>query len=104
MHEGAMNRKELIRKYVATPRPAGVYRVRNTVTGKSLLGSSSDLPGMLNRQRFQLENGLHPDKELRADWNRLGPECFEFETLDRLTTSDDPGHDPSEDLRALKEM
>jgi hypothetical protein len=37
------DRKELIRRYKETPRPGGVYRVRNIIGGKSLLGSSPDL-------------------------------------------------------------
>jgi RimJ/RimL family protein N-acetyltransferase len=98
------DRKALVREYLETPRPAGIYRVRNKVSGKSLVGSSPDLPGMLNRQRFQLEGNLHPDKELQADWNDLGSGAFTFETLDLLKPSDDPGYDSTEDLRALKEM
>ena len=58
------DRKARIRKYKETPRPAGVYRVRNTVTGKLLIGSTSDLPAMLNRQRFQLEMGADPAGDL----------------------------------------
>jgi hypothetical protein len=99
-----MDRKALVREYLETPRPAGVYRVLNRASGKSLLGSSPNVPGVLNRQRFQLNNGSHPDNELQADWNALGPDAFTFETLDLLKPSDDPGYDPSEDLRALKEM
>jgi len=101
---GRADRKVLVREYLEAPRPAGVYRVRNTASGKSLLGSSPNVPGVLNRQRFQLQNGSHPDKELQSDWNDLGPDAFTFETLDLLKPSDDPGYDPSEDLRALKEM
>jgi len=97
-------RKSFNREYKNTPRPVGIYRVRNSVTGKSLVGSSTDLPGMLNRQRFQLENGLHPDRELQRDWNELGADAFEFETLDRLKPSEEPGYDPTEDLAALKDM
>ncbi|MCX6092506.1 MAG: GIY-YIG nuclease family protein [Candidatus Bipolaricaulota bacterium] len=99
-----MDRKALVREYLETPRPAGVCAIRNTATGKTLLGSSPNLPGVLNRQRFQLENGSHPDVELQADWNTLGPDAFAFETLDLLKPSDDPGYDPSEDLRVLKAM
>ena len=97
-------RKEFSRQYKSRPRPAGIYRVRNTVTRKSLVGSSTDLPGMLNRQRFQLENGLHPDQELQSDWDELGAEAFEFEVLEQLKPSDEPGYDPSEDLAVLKQM
>lgn len=99
-----IDRKALRRAYKETPRPAGIYRVRNIATGKSLVGSTSDLPGMLNRQRFQLEQGTHCDKELQNDWNALGPDGFEFETLDRLEPKTEPTYDPAEDLRALKEM
>ncbi len=99
-----MDRKALVRRYKETPRPAGVFRVLNTETGRVLLGSSTDLPGMLNRQRFQLENNLHPDKELQRDWKELGPAAFTFDVLDVLKPSDDPSYNPSEDLRTLKGM
>ena len=99
-----MDRKARIRHYKETPRPMGLYRVRNTVNGKSLVGASVDLPAILNRQRFQLESGLHPNRALQRDWNELGPEAFEFEILDTLKPPDQPGYNPSEDLRMLEEM
>jgi hypothetical protein len=99
-----IDRKARIREYKETPRPAGVYRVRNTATGRSLVGSTANLPGMLNRQRFQLENGSHPDRELQRDWNEFGPDAFVFEVLDRLEPQDEPAYDPAEDLHVLKEM
>jgi len=101
---GRVDRKALVREYLETPRAAGVYGVRNTASGKTFLGASPNLSGMLNRQRFQLQNGSHPDKELQADWNDLGRDAFAFETLDLLKLSDDPGYDPTEDLRTLKTM
>ncbi|MBU1701800.1 MAG: GIY-YIG nuclease family protein [Candidatus Eisenbacteria bacterium] len=99
-----IDRKARIREYKETPRPAGVYRVRNSMRGKSLIGSTIDIPSMLNRHRFQLENGLHPDKELLGDWNEIGADAFEFETLDQLEPSDKPAYDPTEDLAVLKSM
>ena len=99
-----MDRKEQIRAYKESPRTMGVFRVRNTVTGKSLLGSSVDVPAMLNRQRFQLGAGGHPDRALQADWAEFGPDAFVFETLDTLEPSEEPGYDPSPDLKALEEM
>lgn len=98
------DRKACIREYKETRQPAGVFRVRNIVTGKSLVGSARNLPGMLNRQRFQLKSGFHPDVELQMDWNELGAEAFEFEILDRLELPDAPAYDTTNDLRALKEM
>ena len=99
-----IDRKARIREYKETPRPAGIYRIRNTAAGKSLIGSTADLPSMLNRQRFQLENGSHPNKELQRDWNELGSDHFEFETLDRLEPRDESTYNPTDDLAALKEI
>lgn len=98
------DRKDLIRKYKETPRLAGIYRVRNTAAGKSLIGSTPDVPGMLNRQRFTLEHGSHQDKELQRDWNELGAQAFAFETLDQLEPKDEPDYDPRADLRVLHQM
>lgn len=98
------DRKALVREYKETPRLAGVYRVRRTATGKSLVGASLDIPGILNRQRFQLKSGMHPDRELQREWNEFGAEAFVFETLDPLEPKKEPDADPTADLRILKEM
>jgi hypothetical protein len=99
-----MTRKEQIRKYKETPKPMGVFCIRNRVSRRAFVGSSANLPAMLNRQRFQLELGSHPNRTLQHDWNQLGSESFTFEALDTLKPSDEPGHDPSEDLRTLEAM
>lgn len=99
-----IDRKARIRQYKETLPPAGVFRVRNTATGKSLVGSSANLPGTFNRHRFQLEHGSHPSRELQADWSALGPDAFEFEVLDQLKPSDKPDSNATEDLRVLKEL
>jgi hypothetical protein len=99
-----MDRKALIRDYKESRRPMGVFRVRNTVTGKSLVGTSTNLPGMLNRQRWQLGLGAHPNGELQKDWNELGPDAFAFEVLDTLTPPEQTEYDPSDDLRALEAL
>jgi hypothetical protein len=99
-----IDRKARIRQYKETLPPAGLFRVRNTATGKSLVGSSANLPGTLNRHRFQLECGSHPSKDLQADWKALGSDAFQFEVLDQLKPSDKPDYDPAEDLKVLKEL
>ncbi len=100
----ATDRRAAARAYREERRPAGVFRVRNTLTGLALLGTSVDLPSMLNRQRFQLEMGGHPDKALQAAWNACGPDAFVFEVLDTLEWPEDPAYDPREDLRELLGM
>jgi len=99
-----VDRKKLTRDYKSTPRPMGVYRVHNVPMRKSLVGSSVAAPSMLNRLRFQLQNGLYKDKALQGDWNQLGPDSFAFEILDRLEPKDDPAYDSREDLSVLLEM
>ncbi len=99
-----MDRKEIIRTYRETPLPAGVYRVRNNIRMKSLIGSSPNLPGMLNRLRFQLEHGSHPNQELRKDWAEFGSDAFTFEALDQLAPTNDSDYDATEDLRVLKQL
>jgi hypothetical protein len=99
-----IDRRARVREYKEMAQPAGIYRVRNTITGKSLIGTSLNLPGILNRQRFQLGNGSHPDGELQADWQQLGPDAFEFSVLDQLKPRDEPGYDPTDDLNVLKAM
>lgn len=99
-----MDRKEAIRAYKEGWRPMGVYRVRNTVTGKSLVATSTDIPSMFNRHRAQLRFGSHPDRGLQRDWNELGAGAFAFEILDTLSPPEEPGYDPAEDLRILEEL
>lgn len=99
-----MDRKELIRQYKETPRPMGVFRVLNTATGRCLVGTSIDLPSVLNRERAQLRLGGHRNEELQRDWKIFGANAFVFDVLDTLTPPDEPGYDPSDDLRVLEQM
>jgi hypothetical protein len=102
--ESSMDRKALIRGYKANRRPMGIFQVRNSLNGKVFLGSTVDLPSMLNRQRAQLQMGAHPNRPLQADWRTYGAAAFVFEVLDTLTPSDEAGYDPAADLRTLEAM
>ena len=48
--------------------------------------------------------GGHSNRALHLDWNELGPDAFEFETLDTLSPKGKPNYDPADDLRALEEL
>jgi hypothetical protein len=98
------DRKELIRQYKQTPRPMGVYCVRNLANGKALIGVARDVPGKLNSHRAQLRMQAHRNAALQADWNTFGSDAFAFETLDLLAPSPIPGYDPGDDLRTLEEL
>lgn len=91
-----MNRKDLIREYKETPRPMGVFQIRNLKNDKVFVGSSLNLDGIFNRHRFALNAGSHQSKELQKDWNELGAENFAFEILEEL--------EPREHLDDKKEL
>ena len=99
-----MDRKNILHKYKQTPLPIGVYRVRNNAKGKSFIGTSVNIPGVLNRHRFQLEHGSHSNRELQNDWNEFGSDAFAFEFLDQIEPSDELNYNASEDLQVLLQM
>ena len=63
------DRKQLKKNYQQNPRPMGVFLIRNNLSDKVFLGVGTDLNGLINRHRFQLQNGIHANKQLQADWN-----------------------------------
>jgi hypothetical protein len=99
-----LDRKALTRAYKESVRPMGVYRVRSTESGRSIVAASRDLPSALNRQRAQLRMNGHPDKALQKEWAASGGDTFVFEVLDTLEPTDEPGYDPTDDLDALEKM
>ena len=99
-----MDRKALQRAYKETKHPIGVYRIRNKVNGKTIVGTSVNLPAILNRHRAGLRMGGHEIRELQKDWNEHGADAFEFEILDQLTPKDEPGYDPANDLKELEQL
>jgi hypothetical protein len=99
-----VDRKALLQDYKARVVPMGVYRVRNTVTGHSLVAASPDVNAILNRHLAQLRMSAHPNRVLQADWAAHGQDSFVFEVLDTLSSSDDAAYDPTNDLAALEDM
>lgn len=99
------DRKAKKREYLETPRTVGLFRVCHRDTGRWYIGTSADVPAMLNRQRFQLDNGSHPNPNLQRDWRRFGAEAFVLETLDTLTPPEGvTAWDPRKELQALEAM
>jgi hypothetical protein len=99
-----MNAKHKILKqqYRATPRPMGIFQIRNLANEKVFIGKSFDLPGMLNRQRCALAAGSHPNTALQSDWQRQSSEQFAFEILDELTPREATREELLEDLTFLE--
>jgi hypothetical protein len=97
-------RKEINRQYKERVKPSGVFQIKNMTNGKVLLGSSLNLEGPLNKHRFMLRIGSHPNKELQQDWNELGPGQFVFEILETVQVSDDSNFNLKDELTLLEEI
>ncbi len=96
---------ELKRAYMETKRPAGVYRIRNEVTGKIFIGSSVDVNARINRHKagFALFD-KHEIPELIADVRQYGRENITFEVLETLDGEYDSDAALKEDLKLLEQM
>ena len=99
-----MNKKEAIREYKMSHRPMGVFQIRNKISEKVFVDSSTNIPGKINRHTFALNAGLHASKSLQADWNEFGSSAFEFETVEPLEPRDDQNYDYKSDLDTLEEL
>jgi group I intron endonuclease len=82
----------------------GIYQIKNKKNDKLYIGSAKDLPGIINRDKFQLKHGLHLNKEMQNDFNEVGEEGFSFDILDYLKPKDDWNYDYTEELKTLEEM
>jgi hypothetical protein len=79
------DKKRLKKDYQQTPRAIGVFLIRNNLNDKVFLAAGVDLRGLINRHKFQLKSGNHPNKQLQADWNESGSHNFAFEIVDELS-------------------
>jgi len=99
-----IDKKEMKRKYKQQTPAMGIYQVKNRVNGKIWVDIARDLHGQMNSCKFQLKHGIHANKELQADYARIGEEKFSFEVVDTLEQKKETGYDPAADLKTLEEM
>jgi hypothetical protein len=95
------NRKTLKRQYLEATTRAGVYAIRNQITGRALVAGSTNVQGTLNRHHFELRHGLHRNAKLAQDWGEHGETHFLFEVLDRVKPSEDPAFNAAQELEML---
>jgi hypothetical protein len=98
------DKKRLKQEYKDNPRPMGVFLIRNMVNDKVFVGVGLDLPGIINRNRFDLMKGSHRIKQLQTEWNEYGSENFAFEIFDQLTPRSDPDFNYREELTFLEDL
>lgn len=82
----------------------GVFQIRNLVSDKIFIDSSTDVFAKWNRHQFQLKMGMHLSKNLQHDWTKLGAENFVFEMLSELKYNDEKQVDYKKELEVLQEM
>jgi len=96
-------RKELKLAYKQNPPPMGVYQIKNNINGKIFLGSSMNLSGKFNSNRFQLNFKSHPNKALQEDWIIYGSDAFSFAILETLESEEIPRDTWRDALSALED-
>lgn len=97
----AARQRALTRQYKSSPPPMGVYAIRNLATGRVVVRGSLNLPGAMNRVRFELGLRQHRDRALMDDWLRHGEANFRFEVLDTIKPREEPGFDYTSELQAM---
>ncbi|HET9552871.1 MAG TPA: GIY-YIG nuclease family protein [Anaeromyxobacteraceae bacterium] len=97
-------RSELKRDYRSAPPPMGVFVVRHRASGRFQLHATRNLPGGMNRIRFEITPSTNPNLALLDDWKAGGLDAFEIAVLDELEPEDVPGWDPASDLAELEAM
>jgi hypothetical protein len=95
------NNRTLKRHYLETKNRAGVYVIRNQITGRALVAGSTNVPGTLNRHRFELQHGQHRNARLAQDWVEHGETSFLFEVLDMVKPSEDSAFNAAQELELL---
>ena len=98
-------RKELIEMYKQMKPDMGIFIVKPKSGNKCHLETSQNLQGYINRTKFQLDAGNHPNKELQKEWKELGAENFSIDVLELLKyDKDESKTDYSEELVILRMM
>src|SRR5690554_6443997 len=81
----------------------GIFVIKSKVNNMLYLEATPNLKGTINRGKFQLNAGSHPNKELQKQWVELGEENFTFEILEKLKYDEDESKtDYSEELKLLE--
>ncbi|MDB5761831.1 MAG: ArsR family transcriptional regulator [Herminiimonas sp.] len=95
------NKKTLKLQYLKTTTRAGVYAIRNQVTGRAMVAGSTNVHGTLSRHRFELRYQQHRNVRLAQDWIEHGETNFLFEVLDMVKPNEDPAFNAAQELEML---
>lgn len=91
--------------YKEKKKTGGIYAVRNSITGRALIGAAPDMEGFRNRFAFSQATDSCVQPKLDDDWKLCGGAAFVLEileTLDKKETQTD--REFNDDLKTLKEL
>jgi len=100
-----LNKKELLASYKERKMIGGICTIKNTVTGKLLVISTTDLQGCKNRFDFSRKTGSCVNMKLQNDWEKYGYDKFIFEILEKYEKKETQlPQDFKNDIKVLEEM
>lgn len=67
---------------------SGIYRIKNTITGKIYVGSSTNINKRWINHKSELLNQIHHNSHLQRSWNKYGNENFEFSVIEEVEDFD----------------
>jgi group I intron endonuclease len=67
----------------------GIYQIKNVITGKVYVGSSSGIKGRWSNHKSDLSRGVHDNSMLQRSYNKHGFEAFEFSILETVSNEAD---------------
>lgn len=96
-------KKELQEQYKIMKPDMGIFAIINKKISKYYLETTKNLKSTINRTEFQLNLGMHSNKELIKDWQKVSKDDFEIIILEQIEyDKDEPEIDYSDELEVLK--
>jgi GIY-YIG catalytic domain len=96
--------KELAQAYKLIKPQMGVFQIKNEQNGKFLIGSSTDLKAIWNRNKAELNFNSHRNKALQADWTTFGEQAFTFTILSEIQQKEEEKIDYAKEVKTLEGM
>lgn len=96
------DRKTLKQDYKYLIHPKGVFIIKNIKNGMFYLGSSMNLKGIYDKNKFTLNLGSHYNKKLQEAWNTFGESAFIYEVLETVELKEDLNYNYEDDLKILE--
>jgi len=83
--------------------PAGVYSIKNTITGQTYIGQSTEHKRRWNDHKSRLRLNKHPNYKMQEDCSKYGLDVFEFEIIKEFPCDTTPDVLLEEETRTIAE-